>query len=389
MTVKKQTKIMILTGSYGNGHLQVVDALKKSFDQSGTDYVVVDLFQEAHPLMTALTKYLYIKSFTVGRRMYSFFYYSSKNMKHEQFITRLFNSFGWRKVRDLIETHQPDMIVNTFPMLAVPEYKRKTGDTIPTSHILTDYCLHNRWTHPLVDRYYVATEKLKNDLIQTGIMEASQVKVSGIPVMPSFEQKSDHQQLCQKYGFAADKKLVVIMAGAHGVLTHTDLIAQKLSGYKNSQLIIVCGHNHKLREKLLRENADNPDVVVLGYVNYMDDLMKVAEVMVTKPGGITLTEAINVRLPLVLYKAVPGQERENAEFFHAEEAAVQVDDIDAMIQATQRILSDDAYRAKLKANMAHLHCPGAGGSICNDIFETLDAKEYATQPVTFEKVSLL
>ncbi|NGP46544.1 hypothetical protein G4V62_16900 [Bacillaceae bacterium SIJ1] len=165
VTVKKQKKVMILTGSYGNGHLQVVNALKASFEQTGTDYIVIDLFKEAHPWMTAITKYLYIKSFTVGQRLYSFFYYSSKQMDHDQSITRVFNAFGWRKVRQLIKEHEPDMIVNTFPMLAVAEYKRKTGDTIQTCHVLTDYCLHNRWLHPLVDHYYVATEQLKQQLL--------------------------------------------------------------------------------------------------------------------------------------------------------------------------------------------------------------------------------
>ncbi|NGP46737.1 glycosyltransferase, partial [Bacillaceae bacterium SIJ1] len=203
----------------------------------------------------------------------------------------------------------------------------------------------------------------------------SRIKVSGIPVMPSFEENSDHHLLCKKYKFDPDKKIVVIMAGAHGVLKHTDRIAQKLSGYENSQLVIVCGHNRKLKEKLQREHQNNPNIIVLGYVNYMDDLMKIAEVMVTKPGGITLTEAINVRLPLVLYKAVPGQERENAEFFHAEEAAVQVDHIDDMIAATQRILSDEAYRAKLQANMANLHCPASGQTISNDILYALGEKK--------------
>lgn len=365
--MKVAPRILLLTGSYGNGHLQVVQTVARQFKDMGIRQIaVVDLYAEAHPMMTKLTRYLYLKSFTVGRQLYGKFYYGSQFKSHDALVSRFLNTFGICKLAEIIEAFQPDLIINTFPMLTPPVYKTRTGSRIPTYHVLTDYGLHNRWTHPQVDRYYVASHQLKKSMTAQGIPRDA-VVVSGIPVQPKFEQPYDREMLCREQGLDPDQEHIVIMAGAHGVLQHTDRIVNELAHDDHRRLVIVCGHNRKLKQKLDGAYGQMGNVSILGFVHNMDKLMRIASVMITKPGGITLTEALHARLPLVLYRPVPGQEQDNALFFQKEEAAVLVQDIPQLIKATRSILDNAYHRWTLKHNMTRLCQPHSAERICNDI----------------------
>lgn len=368
--MKSAPRVLLLTGSYGNGHLQVVRTIARQFQETGIHRLaVVDLFAEAHPFITKLTRYLYIKSFTVGKQVYGKFYYSSQHMDHSDLMAKWLNAFGSYKLAEIIANFQPDIIINTFPMLTVPVYKARTGSRIPTYNILTDYGLHNRWTHPLVDRYYVASDRLKAIMTDRGI-PAESVVVSGIPVDVDFERAADRDMLCREQGLDPNKEYIVIMAGAYGVLQNTDRIVNELAHDDARGLVIVCGHNRKLKQKLDGAFGHMPNVRILGYVHQMDKLMKIASVMVTKPGGITLTEALHTRLPLVLYRPVPGQEQENALYFQEEGAAILVNDIDSLIRATRTVLGgNDQYKRALKQNMARLCQLQSAERICHDVLQ--------------------
>ena len=121
----KDPKILILTGSYGNGHLKVSKTLKEVFIKHGMKQIVEsDLYLDAHPLITKASKYLYIKSFTYGQRLYGMFYYGGNRQK-KYFQADIMNYYGMKKLTYLVETMKPDLIVNTFPMLVVPQLRKK------------------------------------------------------------------------------------------------------------------------------------------------------------------------------------------------------------------------------------------------------------------------
>ncbi len=369
-------KILILTGSYGNGHLKVTKTLKDMFLKQGVtqeNIVESDLYLDSHPILTKASKYLYIKSFTYGQKIYGFLYYGGS--KNKRIVSYDFlNKYGMTTLKNLIEEVKPDIIVNTFPMLVVPEFRKETGAQIPIVHVVTDYYAHKNWIHEEVDRYYVASNTLKSDLMRLGF-SSDRIKVSGIPIDPVFEAEYDKKALCEAYRLDINRPIILIAAGAFGVLKDIDETMNKLLEVNNNQVVVVCGKNEELKETLSSEFEGNKNVVIFGYTNKMDELMKIATVMVTKPGGITLSEALAVQVPLILYRPVPGQEKENAIFFESKGAAVQVTRPNKLVGSILNLVQDEKLRINMKKNMKELYNEHAAQVICEDIMYLHAGKE--------------
>lgn len=365
-------KIIFLTGSYGNGHIQVTKALQQSFHNQGVkEILTVDLFQEAHPLITSMTKYLYIKSFTFGQGIYGMFYYRTKEMNNRKKMTKWFNRFGMLKLKDIIEKEKPDIIINTFPMLSAPELKKHLNISTPIFNVLTDFCLHNRWIHHEISKYYVASQEMKTSMIKLGINH-NQIRVTGIPIKSDFEKDVPTSPFYEKYNLCLNKTTVLLMAGAFGVLKDTEKIAFDLSKLTNTQVVIICGNNKKLEESLNNQFATDNHVHVFGYLQDMHELMRIASVMITKPGGITLSESLALQLPLVLYRSVPGQERENASFFSKYGAAFHVDTSEGVLHSTKQIIDNDQLRNEMQDQMKKLYQSNSSEIISQDILQVYE-----------------
>ncbi|MGP1908114.1 diglucosyl diacylglycerol synthase [Metabacillus sp. JX24] len=363
----KKPKVLILTAKYGNGHVQVSKTLVKQCKDMGIEEVVVsDLYAESNPVFTEITQYLYLKSFTIGKQFYRMFYYGVDKIYNKKLLT-LYFKLGNKRLFELIEKEQPDLIINTFPIIVVPEYRRRTGHIIPTFNVLTDFCLHKIWVHQNIDKYYVASKRVKEKVMSLGIHPAS-VKVTGIPIRSVFEENLDKNEICRKYGLDPNKKILLVMAGAHGVLKNVKELCESFLEDQNLQTVVVCGNNAVLKENLETITGKNVrNLKLLGYVERVDELFRVASCMVTKPGGITLSEAAAVGVPVILFKPVPGQEKENALFFEENEAAVVVNRSEEVYETVSSLLKDDKKLKRMKRNIKRLHHPNSSLTIMEDI----------------------
>lgn len=364
----RKPKILILTAKYGNGHIQVASTLEKNIAERGLQVIVCDLYRESHPLITEITKYLYLKSFSFGKQFYRLFYYGVDKMYNKR-VMNVYYTMGRKRLAEIIDKERPDIIINTFPMIVVPEYRRRTGHVIPTFNVMTDFCLHKIWVHQNIDKYYVASENVKEKLVNIGVSD-DDIKVTGIPIRKQFEEQIEKKSLYRKYQLDENKHILLIMAGAHGVLKHVKEICESLIDSQNVQTIVVCGNNHTLKERLSPLAEQHGDrLKVFGYVERVDELFRVASLLVTKPGGITLSEATALSVPLILYNPVPGQEKENAEFFAKHHAAVIANNIEEMINEMNRLLNAPDIMAKMRENIHRLYHPNAVDTIIDDILQ--------------------
>lgn len=363
----KKPKVLILTAKYGNGHVQVSKTLVKQCRELGIEEVVVsDLYAESNPVFTEITQYLYLKSFTIGKQFYRMFYYGVDKIYNKKLLT-LYFKLGNKRLHELIEKEQPDIIINTFPIIVVPEYRRRTGNIIPTFNVLTDFCLHKIWVHKNIDKYYVASKRVKEKVMSLGIHPAS-VKVTGIPIRSQFEEILNEEAIYKKYNLDPAKKTLLVMAGAHGVLKNVKELCESFLEEKNLQTVVVCGNNTALKESLESITGKNKEnLKLLGYVERVDELFRIASCMVTKPGGITLSEAAAVGVPVILYKPVPGQEKENALFFQENEAALVVNRSEEVYEAVSSLLQNDKKLRRMKRNIKRLHHPNSSLTIMEDI----------------------
>ncbi|WP_243290813.1 diglucosyl diacylglycerol synthase [Bacillus sp. FJAT-47783] len=366
--MKSNPKILILTAKYGNGHIQVAKTLEQRCKQLGMNVVLSDLYQESHPVITEVTKYLYLKSFSVGKQFYRLFYYGVDKM-YDKRVLNVYYKMGNKRLHEIITNENPDIIINTFPMIVVPEYRRRTGKVIPTFNVLTDFCLHKIWVHPDIDKYYVASHEVKEKLIDLGT-HPMDIMVTGIPIREPFEKEIDTAPLFDKFGLHPNKKTLLIMAGAHGVLKNVKDLCESFLHHEELQTVVVCGKNQALHEQLAPIANEHPHKLkALGYVENIDELFRISSCMITKPGGITLSEAAAIGVPLILYKPVPGQEKENAEYFERNGAAKIVTKIDQIGDVVNQLLQNPELIAEMKQNIQKLHHGNAVDTILTDILQ--------------------
>ncbi|OLP65059.1 Processive diacylglycerol beta-glucosyltransferase [Bacillus pumilus] len=365
-------KILILTANYGNGHMQVAKTLYDECKSQGFEHVIVsNLYQESNPIVSEVTQYLYLKSFSIGKQFYRLFYYGVDKIYNKRKFN-IYLKMGNKRLDELIQLHNPDIIIITFPMIVVPEYRNKTGKVIPTFNVMTDFCLHKIWVHENIDRYYVATDYVKQKLVEIGT-HPSDVKVTGIPIRPQFEADVPTSKIYQKYGLSSNKKVLLIMAGAHGVLKNVKELCEALLLDSEVQIVVVCGKNATLKQSLSDLEQAHPDQLkALGYVEQIDELFRVTDCMITKPGGITLTEATAIGVPVILYKPVPGQEKENALFFEEYGAAIVINRHEDILESVTQLLQDEEKLESMKQNIKQLHLKQSSQTILEDIVEQSD-----------------
>ncbi|MBP3040478.1 glycosyltransferase [Bacillaceae bacterium Marseille-Q3522] len=366
--MRSSPKVLILTGSYGSGHLEVTRALIEQLKKRGiTDVVTSDLFYEAHPILTKFTKYLYIKSFSKGKRIYGFFYYNSDSRLTEYRIDRIIDTYGYMRLNQIMKNNNFDVVINTFPMQVFPIYKKKSGQKIPFVNVLTDFCLHTRWVSHEIDHYFVSCEGLKEELENVGISR-KKITISGIPIKEQFYQQRGKKQY-DLFQLDREKKTVLISAGTFGVLTNIPDIVSSIKERLNTQVVVVCGKNKALYETLEKQFQDDSNVHIFGFVTEMAALMTLADVMVTKPGGISLSEAIAVKVPLVLTPAVPGQERDNANLFEREGMAIKTNQEEDITPAIIQLLNQPSLRNNLIGNLEKNFHPHAANQIIEQTLE--------------------
>ena len=368
--LKNKPKVLILTAKYGNGHVQVAKTLEDQCNKLGFQKVIVcNLYSESFPVFSEITQFLYLKSFSFGKQFYRLFYYGVDKIYNKRMMN-LYFKMGHKRLHEIVTSEQPDMIINTFPMIVVPEYRKKTGTVIPTFNVLTDFCLHRIWVHEDIDKYYVATNHVKEKLVKLGI-HPSTVKVTGIPIRSQFEEEILSSEIYAKYNLDPDKKTLLIMAGAHGVLKNVKELCQSfISKSEDTQIVVICGNNTVLKESLEPLATSSPEQFkALGYVERIDELYRIASCMITKPGGITLTEATALGVPVILYKPVPGQEKENAHFFEDNHAALIVNQVADITDEVHELLDDEKRLEQMKKNIRGLHVPRSAELIIEDMIK--------------------
>ncbi|WP_169823409.1 MGDG synthase family glycosyltransferase [Paenibacillus yonginensis] len=375
---------MILTAGYGEGHHQVSRALEQELSARGIeDVLIVDLMKEAHPLLNSVSKKLYLKNSLTsqyGLDLYGWSYYWTRGTRPGSSLGRYFNSIGKRKLKALLRQVSPDIILNTFPFGGAVEAGSELG--VPVCTVITDYTLHGRWIHPDMSRYYVATDELKYDMQKKACASPQQILVTGIPVRKGFVTQSkcarEARNQEQEQGVIADdrsqsKKQVMLTAGSFGVPQQMEEIVRRLLEAGNCRLAIVCGRNERLYAKWSVMFGGNPEVEIFGFVPHVHEIMAKASCLVTKAGGVTLSEALALRVPVFIYKPFAGQEKENAVYFAGKGAARIAESAPELSRQISRLLDNPAEEADIRRRMSELYKGGAAERIVSDMLELLQS----------------
>ncbi|MCF8567147.1 glycosyltransferase [Alicyclobacillus tolerans] len=321
------SKLLVLSASYGEGHQQAAKAVQDALAHLSptTDVKIVDYMRTVHPVLDSVAKYCYLQSVKFAPALYGWFYKGTSQIPPTSLIQRQLNSLGIDELEQHLRDFQPDAVLATFPTPAgVVSFLKEQGRTsVPLATIITDHAIHSQWIHPCTDMYFVGSEHVRRGLIARG-MRPDGIHVTGIPVRPAFLQTFDKKRLKEKYRLDPRLPTVLVMGGAYGVMGDIAQVCEELFHYPYPvQVIVVTGRNERLRNQLLNtvKTAINPSFV-FGFVSEIYELMAISDLMLTKPGGLTISEALALQLPMLLYRPIPGQEVQNARYLERTGVAV-------------------------------------------------------------------
>jgi processive 1,2-diacylglycerol beta-glucosyltransferase len=281
-----------------------------------------------------------------------------------------------RRLVRVCDREAPDAIVCThFLPVEALSYARGRGRlTVPLYCVITDFTAHPFWAFPHVDRYFVASEQVAAELSGHGVPRP-RIEVTGIPIDPRFAHPLGRAEARARFGLDLDRPMVLVMGGGSGVGPLVDVAERLAAGPARPRVVVVCGTNHALRERIDQLSAAlSGQIRTLGFTTEIDALMEACDVVVSKAGGLTCSEALVKAAPLVIFRPTPGQEVRNADYLERGGAALHADTIGEVETAVARLLADTAVRTRMRDAATKLAHPDAAEHVARRVLEALPAE---------------
>jgi|GEM_PF-161643 len=303
---RSSEKVAIFSAGFGAGHKMVTDAIREDFlsQYAHAEIKEVDLLKW---LMPQLSQPIYsgyrflVKNY---ESLYNRYYEQNSN---DDNASLLFAKLSLRKTNKYIAKEMPSVLISTFPICTqiLGEWKEKNKSKLPLITVITDVTSASEWLHPEVTHYMVASESVEQELIEKGV-RPDQISVTGIPVRKAFQMPRK-----KRIRTVHDPIRLLIMGGGFGMLPEDHTLYRWICDDPSIDATVVTGHNHKTYQKL---KSMYPSLKVKGFVQDIASEMNQADLLLSKPGGITLFEAIHTEIPILAYRPSLGQEQKNADF---------------------------------------------------------------------------
>lgn len=325
-------RILVVYATAGIGHKKASLAIKKALDEMPLEDVEVSLV-DALDYTNAFFKWSYLKAYLlmVNRLplLWGLSYYITDNFYVNLIVSifrRINNWMNSRPLERYLLAAKPDVIISThfFASEVVSNLKARglLGSQLVT--VVTDYRLHSWWVSECTDTYVVAGQDTKDDLITRGV-STFRIKVLGIPVEPIFSERVDGDKIVDKIGFKKGTFTILAIGGGFGVgpIEEMAKIVNTVPG--NLQMIVICGKNPDLVEKLERLKPGlRIKVEILGFVDNVYEYMAISDVLISKSGGITVSESLVKELPMLIISPILGQETRNSDFLMKHGAGLKI-----------------------------------------------------------------
>jgi len=359
--------VLFLSANVGEGHTAAAQAVAGALESKfpGCESDIVDSYRYASEVFGKVVSNGYIGMVRVLPQLYGVIYDQAERATKVNAFKKWLHRNTALNLRRYVAETEPDVVVCThaFPCGAMAEYKREFADAPPVVGVVTDFVVHPFWIHRNIDAYAVATSSIKHALIARGV-NPDQISVTGIPIDPRFALLGEQRAARRKLGLAVDRTTLLVMGGGVGIgpLEKSIVGMDRLS--HDVQIVVVAGKNQTL-ERRIREMARGMrhNVKVTGFVTNVCDYMRAADVLVSKPGGLTSSEALASELPLVMLRPLPGQEERNTRYLQANGAGLRVETTRELVHALDRLLSNPDLLAEMRERARELARPRAAEDV--------------------------
>jgi processive 1,2-diacylglycerol beta-glucosyltransferase len=360
-------RILVLSASVGAGHMRAAQAVELALREAAPDAVVKNL--DVLTLTPAPFRKVYGEAYldlvNKAPHVLGYFYDMMDRPRRPRSVRdrlRLaVETLNLGKLCDLLECQQWDVIVNThfLPAEIIASLRRKRKVRTPQITVTTDFETHRLWVNSPTDHYCTATEEGAEYLAHYGVPRDA-ISVTGIPIHPHFARAADRAACLKSQGLKGDRPVVLQLAGGFGVGPIEQIYCGLLSLETPLEVVAVAGKNKKVKEQL--DAVDVPArhrAKVLGFTDQIDQLMAVADVVLSKPGGLTTSEVLARGAAMAIINPIPGQESRNSDYLLENGAAIKVNNLATLPYKLGKLLADPAELGRLKRNARKVGRPQA------------------------------
>jgi processive 1,2-diacylglycerol beta-glucosyltransferase len=378
-------RVLIATVTAGGGHLAAAAALEEAWRTARPSDTLetVDLIKFFSPLHRKVHEDGYLKLVEHAPEIWGMVFKKTDDPKRAQRLARLkraFPSSSRGRFERHIKNFRPDVVLCThyLPLETLGELKRKPGPKAETRteecggpfvvSVITDFEAHALWMADCVDLYCVAAEETKARLVARGA-SAGTIVATGIPISARFSAKPDPKAIRKALGLRDDLPVLLVLSGGFGmgpvgeILTELDRVSSEF------QTVVVTGRNAELRRELAGEDRKHP-THVLGFASNMHELMAIADLIITKPGGLTTSEALAIGKPLFILNPIPGQEAANSDFLLERGAAAKANRTEDLPFRIEQLLGKPKLVHMARAAKA-LGRPAAATMVCREVVDRM------------------
>lgn len=356
--VSKKRKVLLVYITKVSGHRQATMAIQRALRQLAPNIEAPSIngFGYTYPILEKVVNRAYMSIIKRTPKVWDYLYDNPNIVKKSMSIKKFLYKTSYKKLERLFEKYQPDTVVCTqaFPCGMVADYKKTHNLNIRLIGVLTDFAPHSFWINDGVDYYVVPNNEARDRFIKKGV-PSDCIKVYGIPIRSKFAIQLNKEPVAGALGLDLSIPVILLMGGGQGLGPIKEVVKSLQAIESPLQTIVITGTNQKLNKWLKKEQRHfAKKVLFYEYANNVDELMEVATLIVTKPGGLTTSECLAKGLPMVIVNPIPGQEMRNTDFLLKNGIAIRIDktsdigeEIELLLRSPERL---DMMR---KAALAH------------------------------------
>jgi processive 1,2-diacylglycerol beta-glucosyltransferase len=372
-------RILIATVTAGGGHLAAAAALEEAWHAARPHDTVekIDLMKLFAPLHRKIYSDGYVNLVERAPELWGMVFAKTDNLKLLQRLKRIqrkFPSGSKQRFAKHVKQFKPDVVLCThyLPLETLTPLREKKDGVRPfVTCIVTDFEAHALWMETCVDLYCVAAEETKARLVARGATEET-IVATGIPIASKFTSKPDAKAVRKGYGLRDDLPVLLVLSGGFGMGPVAEILEELDKAKTPFQMLVVAGRNEELRQKLAVGNYKHP-TRVLGFSTNMHELMAIADIIITKPGGLTSSEAMAMGKPLFILNPIPGQEAANSDFLLERGAALKANRPEDLPYRIDQLLGSKKLADLAKAAKG-LGRPQAAKTICEEVISRVALK---------------
>lgn len=368
-------RILILHASAGAGHTRAAQALAAAFQQHdpGAEITVTDILDFTPRLFRGTYAKGYLRLVQMAPELWGYLYSLTDRkalIPWRRKVRSAFNAINAVTFRRFLKELNPDFAVCThFMPLELLATKCRRISLAPVYGTVTDFAVHSLWLTNNVAGYFVANEDARQQLILRG-EPPHHVHVTGIPIASEFSRSLGTVAARRALGLDPALPVVLVMSGGFGVGPASELIHAFRANPQPMQLLVVAGNNAKLVGKCRQiATGMTMPVQIHGYVRNIHDMIDAADLVVTKPGGLTASEVLAKGKPMVVVDPIPGQEQRNCEYVLEAGAASRLYDMQDAPRRLSLLLSNAQHMDRMRAAAQRLGLPFAARDIVRHIYK--------------------